>query len=312
MEGYTKENGCPSECTLWNISNNCPASQRKSLAGLDNVASDGSDSFNKLIKICRTLEDENVDNFVKKLTESQICLKGNCRAHCMVNDCQGVADHCIKYALPDVKQHCYQEVSQNIHDRACGECESLSQALNDVKNLIKNTEEVTDVEREDLHYDAAQAVQSILLWKAHILTTVNQDIAKQLILEKLDDSTAFIITDFAMKFLAHRYRESMRSWFGKAGNGMHVSCVIMKDNSTNIAEETDESVEEKFKKRMNIAFIGKAAQDAGSVIAIYQSLLQQVQTDFPQIKFIIDKSDNAGCYHKEVLFTWKATWPRNT
>ena len=206
----------------------------------------------------------------------------------------------------DVKQYCYQEVYQNIHDRACGECESLSQALNDVKNLIKNTEEVTDVEREDLHYDAAQAVQSIL-WKAHILTTVNQDIAKQLILEKLDDSTAFIITDFAMKFLAHRYRESMRSWFGKAGNGMHVSCVIMKDNFIKLAEETEETVEEKFKKRTCITFIGKAAQDARSVIAIYQSLLQQVQTDFPQIKFIIDKSDNAGCYHNKVFSTWKAT-----
>ena len=97
--------------------------------------------------------------------------------------------------MSDVKQYCYQEVYQNIHDRACGECESLSQALNDVKNLIKNTEEVTDVEREDLHYDAAQAVQSILLWKAHILTTVNQNIPKELILEKLDDSTASIIID---------------------------------------------------------------------------------------------------------------------
>ena len=112
--------------------------------------------------------------------------------------------------MSDVKQYCYQEVYQNIHDRACGECESLSQALNDVKNLIKNTEEVTDVEREDLHYDAAQAVQSIYLWKAHILTTVNQDITKELILEKLDDSTAFIIIDFAMKFSVPRYRESMR------------------------------------------------------------------------------------------------------
>ena len=40
--------------------------------------------------------------------------------------------------------------------------------------------------------------------------------------------------------------------------------------------------------------------------------MQQVQTDFPQIKLIIDKSDNAGCYHNEVLFTWKATWIQNT
>ena len=40
MEGYTHENGRPSEHTLWNILNNCPASQRKSLAGLNNLASD--------------------------------------------------------------------------------------------------------------------------------------------------------------------------------------------------------------------------------------------------------------------------------
>ena len=57
---------------------------------------------------------------------------------------------------------------------------------------------------------------------------------------------------------------------------------------------------------MYITFIGKAAQDVGSVIAIYQFLLCQLQTDFPHIKYIINKSDNAGCYHNKVLFTWKA------
>ena len=62
MEGYTQENRHPSESTLWNILNNCPVSQRKGLVGLDNVASDGSDGFDKLIKICKTLEDETVDN----------------------------------------------------------------------------------------------------------------------------------------------------------------------------------------------------------------------------------------------------------
>ena len=57
MEGYTQMNGRPSERTLWNILSNCPASQLKSLTELDNVASEGSDSFDMLIKICKTLED---------------------------------------------------------------------------------------------------------------------------------------------------------------------------------------------------------------------------------------------------------------
>ena len=106
----------------------------------------------------------------------------------------------------------------------------------------------------------------------------------------------------------------MRSWFGKTGNGMHVSCVIMKGNfdPDQREEPLDEAHEVKFKKRTYITFIGKATQDVGSVIAIYQSLLSQLQTNFPYIKYIIDKSDNADCYHNEVLFTWKAIWPQKT
>ena len=84
MEGYTQMNGRPSERTLWNILSNCPASQRKSLAGLDNVASEGSDSFDMLIKICKTLENEDL---IKKLTEGRRYLKGNYRAHCTTDDC---------------------------------------------------------------------------------------------------------------------------------------------------------------------------------------------------------------------------------
>ena len=71
--------------------------------------------------------------------------------------------------------------------------------------------------KKEMIYDASQCVHNILLWKAHVLTTINQDIAKQQILERLDNSTAFVIIDFAMKFLARRYMESMRSSFGKAG-----------------------------------------------------------------------------------------------
>ena len=116
-----------------------------------------------------------------------------------------------------------------------------------------------------------------------------------------------------MKFLAQRCRESMRSWFGKAGMGMHVCYVIMKnDSSVPEKPEAAPTEEKRFKKRTYITFIGKAEQDVGSVIAIYQSFLHHLQIDFPNIKYIIDKSDNAGCYHNEVLFTWKATCPRKT
>ena len=65
-----------------------------------------------------------------------------------------------------------------------------------------------------------------------------------------------------------------------------------------------------FNKHTYITFIGKANQDAGAVMAIYQSVLEQVNKDFPQTQFIIDKSVNTGCYHNEILFTQNAHWPR--
>lgn len=93
----------------------------------------------------------------------------------------------------------------------------------------------------------------------------------------------------------------MNQWivgFGKAGNGMHVSCVILRDTNTN-----------KHVKRTYISFIGRASQDVGTVLAIYQSVLEQVKIDFPHKKYVINKSDNAGYYHNEVLLTWKSYWP---
>ena len=135
MEGYTQMNGHPSERTLWNILSNCPASQRKSLAGLDNVASEGSDSFDMLIKICKTLENEDL---IKKLTEGRRYLKGNYRAHCTAGEYHWVADHCIKYAVSDEKSQCYQSNCGKIHNKSCFECDVLSQTLLDVKTLVEN------------------------------------------------------------------------------------------------------------------------------------------------------------------------------
>ena len=85
--------------------------------------------------------------------------------------------------------------------------------------------------------------------------------------------------------------------------GMHVSCVIIKD-----AERANLS-EIHYKKCTYLTFIGKAKQDQGAVMVIYQSVLKQIKQDFPHLESIIDKSDNAGCYHNEVLFAWKVHWP---
>lgn len=152
-----------------------------------------------------------------------------------------------------------------------------------------------------INYELDDCSKKIIAWKAHILTVIHQDIHKRDILVSLNQENCLLIIDFAMKFLSKRYRESMSNWFGKSGNGMHIMCLIFRNDKN------------KLVKRTYIVFIGKSSQNVGAVIAIYQVCLQQIKEDAPNIKFIIDKSDNAGCYHTETLFAWKAQWPpKNT
>ena len=56
----------------------------------------------------------------------------------------------------------------------------------------------------------------------------------------------------------------MAAWFGKTGMGMHIMCVILRDN------------DDELKKVTYISFTGKAVQDVGTVMAVYKSVLQQV------------------------------------
>ena len=100
----------------------------------------------------------------------------------------------------------------------------------------------------------------------------------------------------------------MTNWFGKAGMGMHVSCLILRKPTNGNGGGDGEC--QSFDEHTYNTFIGKANQDFGAVMAIYQSVLEQVKKDVPQTHFIIDKSDNAGCYHNQKLFAWKVYWPR--
>ena len=79
---HTKETGPPSTRTLWNILQNCPASQRKSLSGLDNIAADGTDAFDSIISkikfVLSKIADmkDKIDEVIKSLTIGKRYLKG--------------------------------------------------------------------------------------------------------------------------------------------------------------------------------------------------------------------------------------------
>ena len=130
-----------------------------------------------------------------------------------------IADHCITYALSDPKDTKFSSSCDHTHDKACPQCDSLTNTLQKIQDLISvgHTTVLDADELIDLQYNAKQAAQDILAWKAHQLRSTRQDTAWVDSTNHLDSSSILITNDWAMKFLPQKYRESQTNWFAKRG-----------------------------------------------------------------------------------------------
>lgn len=72
------------------------------------------------------------------------------------------------------------------------------------------------------------AVKKVQDWKAHIMRTAHQQVAKTTALDEMTMTQVLIVMDWAMKFLPVCFRETQSEWFGKKGRPWHVSAVITK------------------------------------------------------------------------------------
>ena len=103
-------------------------------------------------------------------------MKGDYHIQCSSAECDGVADHCLKYALSNPKNSNYENECSNNHNTSCEECNHLSESIVQVKVLIKEATDLTKEDRTDIEYDINNLIKSILLWKAHILMMINQEL----------------------------------------------------------------------------------------------------------------------------------------
>ena len=89
----------------------------------------------------------------------------------------------------------------------CEDYEKLKSVLEVVKGAIsKYAMQLVEVQAQDRLYEANNAAAKILEWKGHILRTENPDQCKRQILDSLKGDEAFIVVDWAMKFIAMKFR----------------------------------------------------------------------------------------------------------
>ena len=229
------------------------------------------------------------ENCKKQLRKSKCYLKTEYIAHCGEPTSQ-CGDHCRKYSLSDPHNPEFQEKCDHQHDVTCEDCESLKIALRSIEKMIQtHSSRLYEEQKNDLLYDFSQAQENIFKWKSHILRSVNQDMAKQNLLQSLDETSAVIIMDWAMKFLQRKYREKQADWFAQRGLSWHISSVITKNHS-GITSVTSYA-----------HIFDSCSQDWFTVSSIIENLFRNIKKSNSKIKNVYLRSDEAGCYHNNYL-----------
>ena len=298
---YCDEERCSplSTQTLYKIFEEREASQRRSLQGLDNIATDGADGFDTLEKIVDELKSLGADS--KWCAQSKTALKA-CKRYlkteypinCRDGQRSTCPDHCRNFALSDNSDDAFKVECDHVHDTVCNSCESLKTVLPETEGKIRS-ERISFYSKdhqEDILYDFVKAKQSILDWKAHIRRSCNQEKAKQDRLQNLTTSEAIIVMDWAMKFQQMKFREKQSEWFGKLGLSWHISSVIFKDENSKEVEVLSYA-----------HLFDSCTQDWYGVASILEDLLVKLKSTHPSISQVYLRSDEAGCYHNNSLIT---------
>lgn len=195
-----------------------------------------------------------------------------------------VADHCRAYALSDPDDDAFSSKCDHEHTMQCDRCHLLTTAMDEIQVVVANAECSTE-EREELEYIVTTSLQHINAWKAHLLRNVNQDSARQEIMDSLDQHSVLLVSDWAMKLVPKKYRESQRDWFGKKGISWHLTVAIRKNSDGELQMLTF------------VHPFQSCNQDSSTVLAIFDDVLKELKKVDPDVNCVYLKEDNAGCYH---------------
>ncbi|CAF4127583.1 unnamed protein product, partial [Rotaria magnacalcarata] len=314
--------------SLFSILNECSASTRRSLQGLDSFSAEGSTAFDILFSIVDGLSiigltPSDAGELKRDLQNSRNYLKSDYKVH--ISSDSPVPDHCSAFALSDTVNKCWQHSCDHDHDKKCDRCELLETALCKIRAFIEQYQTDAGL-RDRLIYRVQQQVQYIEEWKAHLLRTVHQDQARIDILNDLDNETVMIHVDWAMKWLPVKYRESTANHFAKRGLSWHIAYVIRKQSSMsstvcNSSPNSEEigmkysSNRQIFQHKIFCHVFDQCVQNAKTVTSILRHIFLRLQQTTPDLKYVHLRSDNAGCYHSaeallsiETLFKETGIW----
>ncbi|CAF2500113.1 unnamed protein product [Rotaria sp. Silwood2] len=315
--------------SLFTILDTCKASTRKSLQGINYFAAEAGEAFDgirKMIEDKVALHNDSA-RLIENLKRARFYLKSDYKVH--VARSSNIADHCCVYALSDPEKRDFAQDCDHEHNESCAECSNLTITLNEIEQLLEETEKDEELLHRTLKKFRSYR-EAIEAWKAHLLRSINQDLCRENLLDKLSNDEIYLNLDWAMKFLPIKSREPQSEFFGKRGISWHITVVMKNDASAedenNIFDEDtdvlddsqqisehemtdlsgennddndviDKKEKHSFKYKVFVHVFDQCTQDSDTIVAILNDVLCRVKETDPQIKNAFIRSDNAGCYH---------------
>lgn len=195
-----------------------------------------------------------------------------------------VPDHCRAYALSLPDDPDYLLACDHNHEDRCDRCFQLTSVVDEIEKAVQEVECTTDT-KEDLGFVTSQSKQYINSWKSHLLHSTNQDESRLDIIDELDETSALLVLDWAMKYLPRKFRESQSDWFGKRGLPWHITVAMRKGTGG------------KMEMMTFVHLFESCNQDSRVVLAILNDVFRQLKDAMLTLHSVYLRQDNAGCYH---------------
>ena len=213
--------------------------------------------------------------------------------HCAQNS--NCVTHCTTFALSD--PNCAEHYSKccEQHTFMCFDCINIIRTLDEIK---QNIDKISDPDLyAELKYDFENASEHIIEWSRHNLRSAQQNYEKTKIISAMTMDEAFCTCDWGQKILPQEYRESQKKYFGKKGMSVFVGSFVWKSIPAsnlvdNVAINTTST--RSFSTESYILALTNASQTEIDTLSAGEIILKQFHTDYPHIKKLHKRTDNAG------------------
>lgn len=230
------------------------------------------------------LNKDDKKNIKDQLMQAEDYLKSRYENNCTTdNSC---SSHCAKHGLSNVNDSRLTATCSQTHNVVCYECYNIISIFPNLKSTTEKFLNNDEKQKSETIFKIDQAEQKIMSWQKHLLRSSQQSLAKKFVMNIVDNhpNSALLVRDWAQKIEPCFGIESQEQYYGKSGMSLHADVFMMK-------------IDQEWKKYVYITAFDKTEQDAIDVFSITNAVAEHFLHDFPQIRNIYIKSDNAGCYH---------------